>query len=158
MMGDMHPRLLLLLSAALLWGGCSIRPPRYHHVTTPQAEVQSVAVTQVTQEGARVEVTVELHNPNDMALPLRVSRYTLRIESIGEMRLTDLPPVTIPARGSRRVVLPTAIATDGHPLQGHAYSFEGTVTYEPPGEIRKVMTESGVPLPSAAFRGQGTLQ
>ncbi len=149
----------VIVGAALVLAvGCSIRPPRYHHVTTPAAEVKSVAVTQVSDEGARVEVTVELHNTNKLALPLRVSRYSLSIESIGQTRLTDLPPVTIPAGGSRTMVVPAAIATDGQPLQGLGYTFEGTVTYEPPGEIRKVMTESGVPLPSAAFRGQGTLQ
>lgn len=151
-------KLLLSVLAVTLWCGCSIRMPQYHHVTTPSAQVQSVAVTQVSEEGARIEVTVELHNPNSLALPLRVNRYTLRISDVGQVSLTDLPPVTIPANGSRRIVVPASIVTDGHPLQGRTYALEGSVTYEPPGEVRRVMTESGIPLPSAEFRGEGTLQ
>lgn len=147
-----------MLVIVLVLAGCTLKVPRYIPVQTPLAEVKSVAVTDVSEEGARVEVTVELHNPNDHALPLRISQYTLRIDGMGEMSLRDQPPVTVPARGSRRMVLPASLVTEGQPLQGHAYVFTGKVTYEPPGEIRKVMTDSGVPLPSAAFRGEGVLQ
>lgn len=150
---------LALLTAVLLTSSaCSVRMPRYYRVTRPGAEVKSLAVTEVTDEGARVEVTVELTNPNDLALPLRVARYTLRIESLGQTSLTDLPPVTIPAKGSRLMVLPASLPFEGGELSGQAYSFDGTVTFEPPGEVRRVMTESGIPLPSTPFRGEGTLQ
>lgn len=147
-----------MLASVLVLAGCSIRVPRYIHVDTPGATVTAVAVTKVSQEGARVEVTVELHNPNEHALPLRVSHYTLRIDGFGETTLRDQPPVTVPAHGSRRMVLPASLVTDGQPLQGQAYAFSGMVTYEPPGEIRRVLTDSGLPLPSASFRSDGVFE
>lgn len=138
--------------------GCSIRPPRYHFVSTPRAEVTSLAVTSVSEQGARVEAVVALENPNDLPLPLRVSDYTLSIDGVGQTTMVDLPPVTLPARGRQTFKLPIAVATDGAALDGQAYRFQGTVTYEPPGEIRRVLTDSGLPLPRTGFSSEGVFE
>jgi len=63
---------------------------------------------------------------------------------------------TIPANGVQTVTLPAALATDT--VEAGDYQVRGTLVYEPPGEIRKLLTEYGVPLPSASFKAQGALE
>ncbi len=126
-------------------------------ISRPTAEVRSVAIDQITDEGATVRLHVELTNPNDVALPVSETRYRL---SVGEhvFEFTALPPVTMPAGGSQMFSLTAAFAAPGESLRGQEYDLSGWVVYEPPGEIRKILTDSNIPLPSIGFSDRGVLE
>jgi uncharacterized lipoprotein len=143
-------RLILSVVVALL-AGCS-------SLQTPTGVVTAVRPTAATAEGARVEVTVELINPNDIPLPLLRTDYTVTLEGVGTFTFHDPTDRTLPAGGTQAVVLPAAFAKDGGQVGGVPYRVTGNITYEPPGEVRKVLTESGIPLPTVSFAASGRLE
>jgi LEA14-like dessication related protein len=126
-------------------------------VTPPVTTVRGVRLVRQTQEAARFEATLELRNPNNVPLPMRKSHYTLVVENAGRARLDDLPNRTIPARGVQTVVLPAAISTR-RGVAGGRYHLDGSVTYDPPGNLRRFLTDSGIPLPEVLFARAGTLE
>ena len=67
----------------------------------PTAEVTAVHVTETTAEGARVMVTVEVANRDDIALPLPHATYDLSVDGLGTFRFTDVTGVTLPPRARR---------------------------------------------------------
>jgi len=147
----------VLLIASLFITGCRVAEKvKEEKVDTPPATVASVRVAQQTGEGVRLEVVVELTNPNDVALPLKSSSFSVRVGGAAASMSTR-PNRTLPARGMQTVVLPIALAT-GESVSGAQVSVTGTITYEPPGEIRKLLTESKIPLPTTSFSYQGQIQ
>jgi len=140
---------ILCLSAGL--GGCksNLRPV--------SARVDSVRVDQTTDEGVRLLVTVQAQNPNNTPLPVTWLWYKVDLDGGGEFEFTELPKVTLPAHGEQTITLPAAFTLDDLALMGRGYRVQGKATYEPPGEIRKLLTEYGVPLPSASFKDEGVL-
>jgi len=40
---------------------------------------------------------------------------------------------------------------------GQQYTASGSVAYVPPGEVRELLTDYKVPLPTTGFSGKGTL-
>lgn len=142
-----------ILCLALVLGGCA------SNLKQVSARVDSVRIDEQTDEGVRVLVTVVAENPNDVALPIVRARYAVELPGTDAepFRFTDLPAVTVPANGVQTVTLPAALALSGANAVGAGYKVSGSLVYEPPGEIRKLMTEYGVPLPSASFKQQGSL-
>jgi len=140
---------VLCLSAVLTGCKSNLRP-----VT---ARVDSVRVDDQTEEGVRVLVTVQAENPNDVPLPVVWLWYQVKLDGGGEFTFTELPKVTLPAHGTQTITLPAAFALDGGDVLGRGYQVQGKATYEPPGEIRKLLTEYNVPLPSAPFKSEGSL-
>lgn len=144
-------RNICLLILILIAGGCS-------GLQRPTVQPQRVAVTQQTEQGARIEFVVGLDNPNDKPLPVEEIQYRVELPDTGEsFSFTSRDPVTIPANGSQAVVLPAAFETGGQGVTGRPYRISGKIVYWTPGEMRRLMTESGVPLPSAKFATSGTL-
>lgn len=121
-------------------------------VTDPETRVVSATLAEETEAGARILVEVELVSTNKVALPLTNATYSGEIEDIGDYSGTDLPNRTIPIASRQTVILPLIYKTD-EPVSGREISVSGDITYEPPGQIRKLLTESGVPLPSTGFSG-----
>ncbi len=145
----MNIRLLLLLTLAFS-SGCSV-------VQRPESRVLGVTVTQRSAEGARVEVLVELTNPNATPLPLRHSGYQVSVGD-GDFAFTQRLDVTLPGNGTQRVVLPAAFA-DGVSIGAQTpYVVRGSVAYEPPGEFRRILTDMGIPLPTSPFDASGELE
>ena len=132
----------------------------------PQARVLGVSVTQRSQEGVRLEMAVEIENPNRVPLPLIESTYTLTVDNAGSSAFSDRLFRTLPAtrrsRGQatgRQVIhLPVAYPWQGNDLIGAAYRVEGAVSYRPPGEIRMLLSEAKLPLPQTTFSGTGQIQ
>jgi len=148
--------MMMVVLAAMLAGGCQMpRLPRIIHA--PSATVVGVTLTEQTATGSRVELAVELDNPNGSPLPLKETSYTLNING-QTMKLTDDANRVVPARGKQTVVFPAAFATDGVSLRGEPFTARGQIHYKPPGEWRNLLNESGVPLPSSSFSGEGTVQ
>jgi len=141
---------IVMCSLAVLTGCSSNLKP----VTT---RVDSVTVDERTEQGVRVLVTVLAENPNDVALPIVRARYEVEMAGAETFAFTELPKATLPANGTQTITLPAAFATESGNAAGHSYQVKGQLTYEPPGEIRKLLTEYGVPLPSASFKDDGAL-
>ncbi len=143
--------LLAMVCLTAVLGGCS---SKLHQVT---ARVDSVRIDQQTDQGVRVLVTVVAENPNDTPLPVVRTRYSVSLAGGGEFAFTELPKATLPANGTQTITLPAAFALNGADAVGTSYKVVGQLTYEPPGEIRKLLTEYNVPLPSASFKDEGQL-
>jgi hypothetical protein len=143
--------LMFMVAAAMLLCGCAV-------VKRPPANVTSVAVTEQTDQGGRIEVVVDLVNPNDdTPLPMPRAIYTVTVGDDKTFHFEQIPAATLPAAGVQTLTLPAAFA-DAAPLAGQPYRVTGRVEYTPPGEIRRILTDSGLPLPSSPFSAQGTLQ
>jgi len=151
---------VMTVAAALLLG-CTVLPPApvpdFRRVESPTAEVTGIAVTDRSNDGARVEVMVLVTNDNDFPLPLTASRYRVTVAGVGDFAFDDHPHVTLPANSSQPVTLPAAFAMSPD-AGGGAVQVAGTFTYEPPGQFRKAMTDSGIPLPKVGFDGSGRLE
>jgi hypothetical protein len=152
----------ILCLVATCAGGCGLTKA----VIAPKASVDTVSVVSETDEGARLKMVVILENANAVALPLKRVDYRLVVEGVGSFTFRDDPNRILP--GARQVKqgetakqelhLFAGIETDGATIRGKPYKASGTVTYEPPGEIRKLLTDSYVPLPITSFFGSGTLR
>jgi LEA14-like dessication related protein len=104
-----HRRLSLpaVLFAANLAAGCALIRPELQSPTVRLIEVELLEASFLEQ---RLLVTIEVDNPNDVALPLGGLAYRLTLASrpFGEGRTGRA--VEIPARGSARLQLP--VTTD----------------------------------------------
>ncbi len=149
---------IMLMLAAV--AGCQRQGPRttpWYKIRQPEVEIVAVNLTEQTEQGARIEVTARLTNPNEVALPLKRYHLTFDADHRPAVTFRDLSNRTLPAQGEQLVVMPLALATGAGNLTDGAYRVSGWIHYEPPGEIRRLLTESGIPLPSAAFRKEGAL-
>lgn len=126
-------------------------------VKDPKAEVTGLALQQQTEYGARMDLLVTLTNPNKVPLPVERASYWVQVEGLGQYSFTDVPHRTIPAGGSQVVRLPVAVPGNAS-LAGKQASAGGTFTYNPPGEVRKLLTDSRVPLPSFSFDGRSEVR
>lgn len=147
--------LIAIVCLAAVLGGCS---SNLRQVTT---RVDSVRIDDQTDQGVRVLVTVVAENPNDTPLPIVKARYEVSLTGGagggGAFAFTELPKATLPAHGTQMITLPAAFALNGGDAVGTSYEVAGQLTYEPPGEIRKLLTEYNVPLPTASFKDEGQL-
>lgn len=154
-----HARFALpLLVLLLVITGCRGNKTKGENekVSEPTARFVGARLVSATEQGARIEISVELENPNGVSLPLVESRYTLSLGGAKAAHGVDRPNRTLPAKGRQIVLIPVAV--EGTVSAGAAFSVHGAVAYEPPGEVRKVLTESKVPLPRVSFEGAGNLQ
>ena len=148
---------VVVIAAVLCLSGCNILPKPGPKITPPAARVGAVKLLNQTHEGAVVMVSVELENPNRTALPLLNNRYTLTVGGLS-FNYTDQPLRTLPSKGVQTLDLKAALSTGGRDLRGAAFRVTGRVDYEPPSQIRRLLTESGVPLPNVAYAGYGVLE
>jgi LEA14-like dessication related protein len=139
-------------------GGCQEtgRKKRYFDiVTAPTAQVVEVKILETSPQAVRVAVTVEMTNRDEVPLPLTIADYYVDLPGTKTYRSSQRPLATIPANGTQQFQLTAAVPTAGEAPA--TYRVGGTIEYEPPGEIRMLLTESGVPLPRVGFQGTGEL-
>lgn len=141
-------RSLLLLVSLLLLGGCITH--------RPEARVLDAALVEESPDGSRVEFVVEIDNPRDVGYPILDARYTVDVEGAGPFSFTAYPVEALPAEGTQRLLLAGAFDRTG--LAGRRWRVNGSLTYQPGGNLRAVGTDLGIPLPSVAFNGEGVLQ
>ena len=151
---------IALLTTLLNFGGC------VSSITSPTASVQSISLVDQSAQGARIHVTLELKSDNAVPLPLVECGYSVDLDGIGSFTFVDKPNKAIPAKRTdinagparQTLTLVAVFATGGREVKGANCRVSGSVVYEPAGEIRKVMTESSIPLPSVSFSGQATIE
>lgn len=149
-----HATLALMF---MMFAGCAVyNRTQAPDLATPAASVTGVRLVEQTEEGALLEITIGVENPNDVALPLSAASFSVDVAGASGT-FTGKPNRTLPAGGSQTVTLNAALATTAS-VSGAAVSVRGTITYVPPGEIRQLMTETYIPLPSAPFTYGGSVQ
>lgn len=144
--------LLLLASGAAGLTGCeklSLTPTLYD---TPDAAVAAVELVEVSPQGASARIVIDLTNTNDEPMPLKLARYRLSLGGASYAGNTRAN-VTVPADGGVTLTLTGAVA--GAP--GDTYDVSGAIEYQPPGEIRELLTDFNYPLPTINFRGTGVV-
>ena len=146
---------MILTASCLLLAGCSV--PKVPKVIAPTAEVTGATLTEQTAGGAAVAVTVDLSNPNDFALPVTFEAYRI---SVGgkTYAFKGKAGASMPPNGTQTLTLTGAVPTEGEDMRGAAYTTSGSFTYVKPGEIRRILVESGLPEPTLGFEGSGNLQ
>ena len=146
----------MVLSALLAvpGGGCSGTPGFEY----PTAKVVAVRIDQQTDQGVRVVVVVNLNNPNDYPLPLVQGNYTVNLTGIGTFEDGAKSERTLPSRGTETIELPAAFATKGVAVLGRDYQVHGSVTCQPPSNLRALMTDMEIPLPAIGFASTGSLE
>lgn len=151
---------LIVLGLSLACVSCAKKKhpdPELWNVITPQASVISLQVTEQTDTGFRVEAVVELTNENRVPLPLLDIHYKIEVDKVGSISVLDDANRTIPAHGKQRVILPASFAWQGPAPGGASWTVSGKVQYDPPGELRQILTETKVPLPVTHFKEAGKI-
>jgi len=144
----------LLVAMIVVTSGCNVFKKFHTPVLLPlKVTAVNVNLHERSAEGASYVITVELENPNDVDLPLKDCQYSLSVGDSKSNNLSINPKRTLPANGTQMVRMTASIPEGGN----GAYRASGTITFEPPGEIRKILTESKVPLPFVSFNGEGQL-
>jgi LEA14-like dessication related protein len=143
-------RTACLLLAILLFTGCNIG------ITRPEVVVTGVRMDEVTDGGARVLFDLLVVNPNDEELPMPTVSYRVDVVGAGSFELTDRPYASLPRNGQTTFTL--AAAVSGVNLPGKRVTIDGEVVFEPQGELRKLLYDNYVPLPSSDFSGEGVLE
>ena len=157
--------LLSTLALAFALPGCGIprsvgRALTEGFVEEPGVELVDLVVTRRTAQGVAFAAAVEVDNPNPVEIPLAGVWLSLRVEGLGVFEAPSPPRVSLPPAGVRRFTLrgalPAPTPSDA-PVGGRTYRCEVTLRYVPPGEVREIATESGLPLPVARTAVRGTL-
>ncbi len=153
-------RITSFLVVLVAWsglGGCTVFSRlREPGIEPPTLKVGKVHVVDHTPEGVRVQLTVVLGNPNPVAIPLVTNSY--RVTVAGKtFAFVDAVKRTLPARGHQRVTLSAALATGSTDMSGVACRVTGVVEYRPPGQLRRILTDSGMSLPNVVYSTSGKL-
>ncbi len=125
----------------------------------PVAKVRGVRIAESGADGVRAELLLELTNlnPNE-PLPMTIARYRVELDGVGRYQSNIQPLATIPARGRQQIVLPAGIAASNAAADRTPYRVTGTIEYQPSGNIRELLTDIGVPLPTVSFSHTGTAE
>ena len=149
----MLQRVSILVLAAMLMAmfvGCNS--------AAPTVDVTHVRIIDQTEQGGRVMLQVELINPNNYPLPMPTANYTVTIDGAGTFEFDGVVPLAVmPWQGTQTLDFPAAFSTRA-PLVGRSYTAKGSIRYNPPGELRAFLTESGFPLPHIGFNTSGVVE
>ena len=148
----------LVLAFATALAGCGTTASPID--AEPRARVVAVRETAATPQGFRVLATVEATNPGPVELPVRSADIRLTIEGVGTFTTLAEPAVALPPEGRVTFDVAAAYPRTGKASRvptatGRAWDGRIALTVEPPGEIRAILTESGVPLPTVTASGRG---
>jgi len=142
-------RLTAIAIVVLLTTGCI-------GIQDPQVQVVNVRLDEVSPGGARVLVDLIVINPNSEELPMPQVDYRVDVVGGGSFEFTDRPYAALPRNGQTTLTLAAGIS--GVALQGKAVTVDGVVVFEPQGELRRVIYDNYVPLPSTRFSAQTVLE
>ena len=124
----------------------------------PTASVTGMTLGEVDARGFTMNFDVDLDNPNGVALPLAAADYELGLGGVGVLDGRASPGGTLPARGSRSVTVPVAVAFENLLAAEQAIRDSGgNVPYDLAGGLS---FETGNPLVGSLrvpLRHRGTL-
>ncbi|MEM6394140.1 MAG: hypothetical protein AAF797_15340 [Planctomycetota bacterium] len=150
------PLLLLLLTTAVLpacRSGTDGVPSSVADdvLRRPSAEVVGAYVTATGPNAASLDIILALENPQGVELPVRFGDLRLRTDAGRTPTIETRPFVTMPPAGVATVTLQGVAKHNGQGLVGQPVTVSGSLTYEPPGELRQMLTDTNFPLPAIGF-------
>ena len=142
-------RTICLLLLTLLFTGCI-------GIDRPEVQVTSIRLDETSSGGGRILFDLLVNNPNDEALPMPTVSYKVDVVGAGSFRFTDRPYAAVPSEGVVRFTMASAVR--GVNLQGKRVDVDGTILFEPTGELRRIFYDNNYPLPRSSFSGRGVLE
>jgi LEA14-like dessication related protein len=146
------PRLAATVVAALLLAGCVLS----RKLEAPTLSIVSVQLASGTLWEQHLKVRMHVHNPNDLALPVKSLEYTLEVEGQTFASGTSDSGFVVPALGETEfdMTMTTNVAGTLIGLLGRTDALEQTVAYRLTG---KVELSQGL-LRSIPFEQSGTFR
>ncbi len=147
-----HLLVTLILAAPLV--GCSSH-------RAPTLIVSDVKVVDRTSDGVVLRVSINAENRNEIELPLREMRYTLKLSDGSQFSGVRSAEASLRRLGTQTITVPASfpIAQGAAAWDGAAkYEFSGDLSYITPGEFAQVLFDTGVRRPSVSFRSEGTVE
>ena len=142
-------RIVCIVILPLLFTGCI-------GIERPDVEVTSIRLDDNSPGGGRILFDLLVTNPNDEALPMPRVSYRVDVVGGGAFEFTDRPYAASPSEGQVRFTMASAVR--GVNLEGKQVNVDGTIIFEPQGELRRVFYDNYVPLPRSSFSGQDVLE
>ena len=163
----LRPVITIVLAVCMLNGCAAV--PGFEDLSGCSIQVLDAQVLEQSAQGGQVVLFVRVTNPNPQELPIPRVTCDLDVEGGGRFTFTDVPYATLPGGGKsggepgggageaafQILEIPGALA--GSALAGKRYTVRGTVVFQPDGQLRRVFTDLGLPLPRTRFAGSGTL-
>lgn len=122
----------------------------------PEVTVTNLRLDDATAGGGRVLFDLLVLNPNDEELPMPTVSYRVDVIGGGRFELSDRPYAALPKNGQTVVTL--AAAVNGASLPGKRVKIDGEVIFQPKGELRQLLYDNYLPLPSVPFSSEGVLK
>ena len=129
-------------------GGCASYAP-------PTLTVSSARVAEETDAGYVVDFAIDATNRNDVELPLKEVRYTLRLDGAEVFRGVRSPEASLRRLGTQQFHIPAAVP--GRPAAGARYALDGELLYITPGQLAQVLFDIRVRRPKVGFRQEGVV-
>jgi hypothetical protein len=143
----------MIAVAAALAGGCASYAP-------PKLSMTSAFVSEESPRGLVLTFTLDALNTNQVELPLREVRYTLRINGEPVFYGLRSPEATLRRLGTQPISFPAVVRIDEgqpRPTGTVRYDIEGTLAYTTPGQLAEVLFDLRVRRPSVRFSESGTV-
>lgn len=148
----MRSALAIALAVALAAVGTGCSAPKPPRITLAQA-----SVTDRSPEALVIDFTLDAENTNDDPLPLATVDYTVRIDGRIVFRGTRSAQATLRRRGTQQIILPAAIRAEHAHADPARYRLTGVLRYVTPGEIARLLFDSGLRRPSVTFEAEGDI-
>ncbi len=143
-------------SSFLLLAGCS-------SYQSPHIQTLDATLIDRSDEALAIQIELNLENPNDEPLELRVFDYVVHVNDRRAYAGKRAAQATLSARGGKTLTIPAVVRFDeqhwdaADPPAQLSWSVRGTLLYVTPGEIAEILLDTGVRKPMATFSGSGNV-
>ena len=131
---------------------------------SPTISLAQVALTESSDEALSLAFVLELKNPRNEALVLYEFTYSLAIDGRPVYQGRRAAEATLSASGTRQLTIPAVVpfARLGWTPAARAgkvtYALTGTVQYNSPGDLARLLFETGVRRPKISFAHRGQVR
>ncbi|MCP3905509.1 MAG: hypothetical protein GY715_17930 [Planctomycetes bacterium] len=128
----------------------------------PSVEVLDAKVVEVTDEAMRVDIALDLRNPNAEPLELKEFTYSFNVNGNRMFQGKRSAHATLSRTGAKRLNIPAVIRfdragwTETRPKEV-TWSVNGSLVYLTPGALAEILLDINVRKPRAPLRGRGTV-
>jgi len=129
----------------------------------PVVTIVNASLTETSESAIGLGLRLELANSNSEPVELYEFTYAITINGTGTYRGRWAASATLPANGSRHLVIPAVVrydqlgwTEDSVPAQAR-FDVTGTLLYIAPGDIAEILFDTGVRKPTVAFSGRGII-
>ena len=130
----------------------------------PVITIVDAQVTERSDIAIGLGLRLDLANSNNEPVELFEFTYAITINGAGTYRGKWSASATLPANGSRQLVIPAVVRYDqlgwtenSMPAEAR-FDVSGSLLYIAPGDIAEILFDTGVRKPKVSFNGQGILR